>query len=312
MNEAYGRDFDLNLLRVLVAVADAGSVTRAASTLYLTQPAVSAALRRLSSFVGAPLFVRQGRGLVLTSRGDALVAVARAHLGPLVAAVTREPTFDARTSTAMVRIGLSDSTEGWLLPPLLTRLRVEASSLQLCVLPVQFRSVEDALLSGKVDLAVTVADALPPSILRRTLLSGGFVCLHDPRFSKLPKTMRERDYFAHEHVVVSYAGDMRGVVEDALGKARKVRVSVGSFAYVADLVEGTPLLGTVPALIAEHMRRTHPRLRTRPLPLPLASAPIELLWSKVKDEDGPSRFLRELVTAVASKAAAGMLRSSRA
>ena len=53
MNASYGRDLDLNLLRVFVVVADSGSVTRAASHLYLTQPAVSAALRRLTTAIGA-------------------------------------------------------------------------------------------------------------------------------------------------------------------------------------------------------------------------------------------------------------------
>ena len=63
MNENYDKDLDLNLLRVFVVVADAGSVTTAADRLYLTQPAVSAALKRLASTVGAPLFVRAGRGI---------------------------------------------------------------------------------------------------------------------------------------------------------------------------------------------------------------------------------------------------------
>ena len=48
MRTSYGKDLDLNLLRVFVVVAEAGSVTAAASRLYLTQPAVSAALRRLA------------------------------------------------------------------------------------------------------------------------------------------------------------------------------------------------------------------------------------------------------------------------
>src|SRR4029079_11162655 len=70
MHENYGRDLDLNLLRVCVVVADAGSVTGAASRLYLTQPAVSAALKRLQRAVGAPLLARRGRGLALTERGQ--------------------------------------------------------------------------------------------------------------------------------------------------------------------------------------------------------------------------------------------------
>src|SRR6185503_16958322 len=63
MPEIYGRTLDVNLLRVFAVVAENRSVTQAAARLYLTQPAVSAALRRLTTAVGAPLFVRQGRGL---------------------------------------------------------------------------------------------------------------------------------------------------------------------------------------------------------------------------------------------------------
>ena len=84
MRETYGRDLDLNLLRVFAVVAETGSVTQAAGRLYLTQPAVSAALRRLHDAVGAPLFARLGRGLVLTARGERLLAQARPHLQALV------------------------------------------------------------------------------------------------------------------------------------------------------------------------------------------------------------------------------------
>ena len=86
MQANYGRDLDLNLLRVFAVVADAGSVTTAAERLYLTQPAVSAALRRLATAVGTPLFVRRGRGLALTSRGERL----RARLRMLLLSLLRE------------------------------------------------------------------------------------------------------------------------------------------------------------------------------------------------------------------------------
>src|SRR5262245_42782204 len=119
MQKNYGRDLDLNLLRVFVVVADAGSVTAAAARLYLTQPAVSAALKRLSVAVRAPLFTRQGRGLVLTSRAARLLAEARPHLAALVDAALSPPSFDPRTSDRTLRLGLSDTAEVWLLPPLL-------------------------------------------------------------------------------------------------------------------------------------------------------------------------------------------------
>src|SRR3954466_9539447 len=82
----FGRDLDLNLLRVFAVVAESGGVTEAAKRLYLTQSAVSAALRRLTTAVGAPLFLRSGRGIALTNRGERLRAGLDVHLGPLVEA----------------------------------------------------------------------------------------------------------------------------------------------------------------------------------------------------------------------------------
>src|SRR5215510_4438618 len=140
MHDVYGRNLDLNLLRVFVVVASAGSVTQAASQLYLTQPAVSAALRRLTAAVGAPLFVRSGRGLSLSQRGERLFTSARPLLEALVSATLSPPVFDPRTSDRTLRIGLSDAMEDWLLAPLLRALETLAPQLRLIAVPVQFRT----------------------------------------------------------------------------------------------------------------------------------------------------------------------------
>src|SRR5688500_3738557 len=108
MTSVYERDFDLNLLRVFLAVAELGSVTAAAGRLYVTQPAVSAALGRLSRAVGQPLFARSGRKLVLTARGERLRATARPHFDALLAAALSPGAFEPATSERTLRIGLSD------------------------------------------------------------------------------------------------------------------------------------------------------------------------------------------------------------
>jgi LysR family transcriptional regulator, mexEF-oprN operon transcriptional activator len=169
MPKVYGRDLDLNLLRVFAVVAEAGSVTEAASRLYLTQPAVSAALRRLTTTVGAPLFARSGRGLVLTSRGERLRVGLQPHLQALVDAALSAPKFDPATSERTIRIGVSDSTEIWLLPSLLRVLEREAPHMRVVAIPVQFRTVGAALAAG-LDVAITVADELPATIRREPLL----------------------------------------------------------------------------------------------------------------------------------------------
>lgn len=303
MNAVYGRDLDLNLLRVFVVVADTGSVTAAAARLYLTQPAVSAALRRLSNALGAALFTRSGRGLVLTARGRRLLGAARPHLAGLLEAAFAPAVFDPRSSERVVRLGLSDASEAWLLPPLLARLARTAPRLRVIVVPVQFRTVGQLIAAGNVELAVTVADELPRDVQRRALYEGGFVCVFDPRYARVSKKLTLARYLDHEHVIVSYNADLRGVVEDVHGIERRVRVSVPSFHGIGAVVAGSALLATLPELVARHVLALHPVLRAAALPFSLDGAAIELLWSRATEDDDASRFVRETVSAVVAELA---------
>ncbi|NGN94834.1 LysR family transcriptional regulator [Nocardioides sp. KC13] len=81
---------DLRLLRYFVATADAGSATRAAEVLHVTQPVLSRQLRQLEANLGVPLFAREGRRLRLTRTAEELLPRARdllAHADDLERAV---------------------------------------------------------------------------------------------------------------------------------------------------------------------------------------------------------------------------------
>ncbi|MCP3060640.1 LysR family transcriptional regulator [Myxococcus sp. K38C18041901] len=299
MNALYEKSLDLNLLRVFVVVAEAGSVTAAAARLYLTQPAVSAALRRLTQAVGAPLFVRSGRGLALSARGRRLLSTARPHLEALVEAALAPAAFDPRTSERTVRLGLSDASEAWLLPRLLEVLAREAPRMRLVMLPAQFRNVGALMSTSAVDVALTVADELPPNIRRQTLFHEGFFCLYDPRHARPGKRLTLERYLEHEHIIVSYNGDLRGVVEDALGIQRKVRVSIPSFHGVGDLVEGSALVATVPGMVARQVVALRPALRMVKPPFAVEGSPLELFWRVTSEDDEALRFIREHVARIA-------------
>lgn len=302
-----GRNLDLNLLRVFGVVAETGGITEAAKRLYLTQSAVSAALRRLNTAVGTPLFLRSGRGIALTSRGQRLRDGLKAHLGPLLEAALAPPTFDPATAQRTLRLGLSDSAELWGLPPLLRILEREAPGIRIIAVPVQFRTVAAELTAG-LAAAITVADELPATIRRERLFHGRFTCLYDPRHAKL-RTLTEAEYFARDHVIVSYNGDLRGIVEDVVGKNRKVRCSVSSFANIGAIVDGTAMLATIPELVAVKIVAARPHLRTKPLPstMKLEGSHAELLWPAVTDDDQACTFVRDKIRAIA-KTVQGTLR----
>jgi LysR family transcriptional activator of mexEF-oprN operon len=170
--------------------------------------------------------------------------------------------------------------------------------MRVVAVSVQFRTVAVALVSG-LDAAVTVADELPANIRRQPLFTGGFVCLYDPRHARLRRTLTEKEYFAHSHVVVSYNGDLRGIVEDVLRKARNVRCSVSSFAHLGALIDGTAMLATVPQLVADQIRAVRPHLRTKALPFDIKGSYADLLWPVATDDDEPCRFVRGKIIEIA-------------
>jgi LysR family transcriptional activator of mexEF-oprN operon len=301
MNAVHARDLDLNLLPVLVAVADTGSVTAAAARLYLTQSAISAALARLKSAIGESVVIRHGRGVVLTERGARLVAEARPHLDAIVQAALLPARFDPKTSDRTLRLGLADVADEWLLAPLLRLLEVEAPHMRLICSPVQFRTVNDALATRRIDLAVTVADELPGSVTRLGLVQSRFVCVFDPRFVRLGARPTERAYLEQDHVIVSYNNDLRGVIEENFGRERRIKCSLASFGSVGAIVDGGRLVATLPIVVAAQILRLRPHLSMSEIPFPHEPGSIELLWPTALDVDPACRFVRSAIVQIASE-----------
>lgn len=160
-------DFAPELLRALVAVAEAGGFTRAAERLHLTQSAVSHQIRRLEEQVGTPLFIRTTRKLALTEDGEEFLRHARQILQAHAALSQR---FQSSTLAGSIRFGVPENFLGDELPHLLSRfarafpaVRLEAS-VSLC------QDFSARIESGELDLAVAMRRAGEPggTVLRRS------------------------------------------------------------------------------------------------------------------------------------------------
>ena len=97
-------DIDLNVLRVFDALMRHGSVTRAGRALGLSQPAMSAALAKLRTALGDPLFVRTGRGMQPTPHAVDLAEPIRRVLDTVQAEVLHKRTFEAATTRRVFTI----------------------------------------------------------------------------------------------------------------------------------------------------------------------------------------------------------------
>lgn len=96
-------DLEIRHLRVVCAIAEAGSLTRAAASLRMTQPGLSAQLRRIEAALGGPLFERRQSGTVPTPFGELVIGRARAIL-PGIDGLLSDTARAARRMTAPDRI----------------------------------------------------------------------------------------------------------------------------------------------------------------------------------------------------------------
>lgn len=143
----------LNALRAFEAVARLDSVSRAADELHVTHGAVSRHLRALEETLGTALFVRQGRGLALTSAGRRLHEAAEAAFEPLRGAwaeLRRKP------QQAPLVLGCPGSVLARWMIPRLERLQRELPDLKLHLSASE--TVPDAQMSG-LDAALLIAQA---------------------------------------------------------------------------------------------------------------------------------------------------------
>ena len=143
---------ELRQLRYLVAIADAGNVGRAATALYVSQPALSYALKALEGELGVRLFDRHPGGVRATAAGRDVVAEARRVLRQ-VDRLTAVAERHRRGETGLLRVGFAASGAG----ELTTRARAEFARRHrgVRVEPKRFDwgQEADAVRDGRVDVA---------------------------------------------------------------------------------------------------------------------------------------------------------------
>jgi DNA-binding transcriptional LysR family regulator len=160
---------DLRRFEVFRAVATAGSFTRAAADLRVSQPAISRTVRDLERSVGVPLFHRTTRSVTLTPEGTELLAVAADVLARYDGAMDRFAAY-CRGDRGSLVIAALPSVAAALLPALLSRLRADHPAIDVEVLDVTAAEATAHLRTGRADLAIAepppVHDDLDIQILR--------------------------------------------------------------------------------------------------------------------------------------------------
>lgn len=292
--------FDTYLLRVLCTLIGEKSVSRTAIRLNQSQPAISAALRRLRAVFNDPLLVRDKNRMVPTARALQAVEQARTALGLIDGLLTSGKEFAAGTTQQRFTIAMPD----YLAPPFMTRvvqlMRAQAPGARLVVLPLgPSFDYEQALQSAAVDIVIGNWPNPPEHLHMSTLIEDDVVCLLDAKHPlAAPGRLTAEQYLQSAHVVFTpYSPDQRGVVESSLGTmrvSRDGRVQCSYFSLAPDMLVGTDLLLTTSRHFAAYHAR---RLPLAMVPLPMGNRTMRFyqLWHSSRHRDAAHAWLRGLL-----------------
>ncbi|KUR74972.1 LysR family transcriptional regulator [Novosphingobium sp. FSW06-99] len=289
------KELDLNLLIVFATLMETRSVTRTGERLSLTQPAASAALRRLRAYFGDPMLVQVGKRMHPTPFAEALYPQIQRALTQVQHAIATPAGFDPATSSRRFRINASDYVMVAVLVELAARVRAHAPAIQLEVqLPTE-SNAED-LENGRIDVLIAPEQLLAPWHPSEFLYEEEQVVVGWNGNPALDGGLTEERFFAASHVGVALGVQRAATFADTqlarMGRQRRIAIEVASFASVPWFLQGTDRLAVLHKRLVRAMMPQFD-LAYVPMPFPFPRLREMVQFHESRRDDAGLVWLRE-------------------
>lgn len=292
-------NFDLNLLRILVALASTRNVTEAAHTLEMSQSGFSSALARLRNQVGDPLFVRTESGMSPTPRATALISVAQDIMSRVTEEILVKPDFDPSSARTTFRFAIADSAELFFLPKLLKHLQRVAPYATVHCSPFEPEPLRRAMSTGEVDLALGYfPDLDSEAYFHEPLYHHTYVCLVRKGHPLLKRGLTEESYLEYAHVMIASPARSNTMLERHLarrGIKRQVVLQTPHHLSLPAIIEDTDLVATISLATAVWFAESG-KLEMMRLPFSPPTFLVQQHWHTRVHQDPRCRWLRSQIT----------------
>lgn len=263
---------DLQLTRSFIVLAEAGSITQAASRLGLTQSALSRRMQQLEEQLGTSLFTRSRHGIELTEEGRIALQVGQRLLAGWNS-LREEIRLQQGLERGRVRIGGGATAVSFLLPSAIARFQIDHPKILFQVKEAGSSEVAEDVLQGGLELGIVTLPVRSGELLTRTLLDDDIV-LVARRDHALCKTARLhiRDLADQGFVGFEAGTALRQLIDQAVREAGlephvvmelrsipsilRMVATTGHLAFVSRLA-----LGLQPDVVELKLRGLHIRRR---------------------------------------------------
>jgi DNA-binding transcriptional LysR family regulator len=293
-------DLDLHHLRVLDVLLREHSLTRAAMTLNVTQPALSKTLARLRRYFDDPLFVRVALRMEPTPKALELQAPISSILESMRELRSEHVPFDPTTSTRTFNFCVVDAGVIKLLPKLVRRIAEEAPHVRLRVLQLDAENLESWLVSGKVDFAMGSFPTLTKAIRRQSLWVERYVCVVRNGHPRIKGDPTPPEFAAEKHALVStigtgHAHHLAERAIEAVVPEENIICRVPMFISAALLAKHTDVIATLPLSIATVLAQDLDLLIITP-PVKLPKIEIYQYWHDRLHREPGTKWIRGMFT----------------
>jgi DNA-binding transcriptional LysR family regulator len=260
--------FDLVDLRLFIAVADSGSITRGASLAHLALASASARIKALEAAVGIALLKRGRRGVELTAAGQSLLDHARLIMHN-VDAMQGDLMAFARGMKATLRLLANTSGLSEYLPKVLAAFLAGHPHLSIEVEERESSDIASAIATGAADIGLVAEHALPDSIERIPFSEDRLVIVvarHDELASR--RQVDFRDVVSRDFIGLTASSALHAHVTGhaaRLGVRLRFRARLNSFDTISQMVAAGIGIAVMPEVAAKRCARSLPisRLRIR-------------------------------------------------
>jgi DNA-binding transcriptional LysR family regulator len=298
MNRRDIRSLDIGMLRTFDALMRERSVSRAAATLFLSQPAVSASLNRLREAFGDPLFARSAHGVVPTARAHALAPQVEKLLGDLAGLLDADRPFDPAASSRIFRIAGSDLPSRIVLPGLGRLLAACDSPLRIVWEPPGTWPLADRLHKGLLDLAVLARIKPPADVEWLRLYQDDYVYALRRGHPQGAAPVTLDSFCATPQIFLGYGASMLDDLIDetlaASGRQRLAQFAVTSFGQILHQLLHSDHAAVLPRRVAQAHAEA---LLLQPLPFALPGYSALLCWHSRSDQDAGVQWLKRAILA---------------
>ena len=281
---------DLVELKIFKAVAEQGGITKAAATLHRVQSNVTTRVKQLEERLGAKLFNRQGRKLVLSSEGKVLLAYADRLLRLSSEA---QAALKGHAPHGLFRLGALESTAATRLPPVLARYHRGYPAVRLELVTGTSGALVDRVLREEIEAAF-VAEPFPAKNLEMQHAFTEELVLITPKSH--PRIATPKDIGSRIVLGFTTGCSYRRRLEAWLGRSSVIAERVmeyGSYHAIAACVAAGSGIAVIPKSVLRAVG-AEAQVAVHPLPANVARAKTMLVWRRAHQSAALDALRKEL------------------